>query len=387
MVMTQDETLVVTELAYEQVQKTFRLIMRRATALTFLVALAQTFLFWFFGDPMWKWTLAMAAGDVVLYVMVSQGKSYPLFFFGIVGQFASVVVYASVLTTTYGRDFAFHFTLFSTVPIIMVGVRIGTLSKYLISAALLAFTLWLDTTYPSSQNYLLEYRGAVELIRGVNIAMIFLVGGSLVHYYYQASLEARKRLLMTANFDSLTRLVNRRRLNEVAAVAVAQFQRHHRPLSVLLCDIDHFKSINDRFGHHAGDDVLVGVAKVLMDCTRTTDSVARWGGEEFLILLTDTELNGAQVIAERIRRSIAAEPMRSEQTDIKIAMTLGVAQFTEGESFSNVVARADAALYQGKARGRNQVVLAEPPPSAGDGHSTDLARQGAKNQIQGDIAS
>ena len=247
--------------------------------------------------------------------------------------------------------------------------------------------IWLDTTYPSSQNYLLEYRGAVELIRGVNIAMIFLVGGSLVHYYYQASLEARKRLLMTANFDSLTRLVNRRRLNEVAAVAVAQFQRHHRPLSVLLCDIDHFKSINDRFGHHAGDDVLVGVAKVLMDCTRTTDSVARWGGEEFLILLTDTELNGAQVIAERIRRSIAAEPMRSEQTDIKIAMTLGVAQFTEGESFSNVVARADAALYQGKARGRNQVVLAEPPPSAGDGHSTDLARQGAKNQIQGDIAS
>ena len=88
-----------------------------------------------------------------------------------------------------------------------------------------------------------------------------------------------------------------------------------------------------------------------MDCTRTTDSVARWGGEEFLILLTDTELNGAQVIAERIRRSIAAEPMRSEQTDIKIAMTLGVAQFTEGESFSNVVARADAASARRVSRG------------------------------------
>lgn len=362
--MIQDEGSVAAELAHESVEQTFRLIMRRAIIMAFLTSLTQSFLFWFLGEPIWRWTLGLAGSSVVFYFMATPNTNYSAFILATIGQFASVVVYATVLTASYGRDLGFHFTLFSVVPIIMVGVRIGTFSKFIISAALLAFTLWLDSAYPVSHQALLEYTSAVAVMRGVNIAIIFLVGGSLVHYFYMMSWDARQRLLLTANFDPLTHLVNRRRLQDVADLSIAQFARHQRPLSVVLCDIDHFKSINDRFGHHAGDDVLVGVAKVLMDCARTTDSVSRWGGEEFLVLLTDTDIQGAQTIAERIRRSIAADPLRSEQLEIKITMTLGVAQYADGESLSTLVARADAALYQGKTGGRNQVVLAASPQAA-----------------------
>ena len=229
------------------------------------------------------------------------------------------------------------------------------------------------------------HTSAVAVMRGVNIAVVFLVGGSLVHYFYRMSWDARQRLLLTANFDPLTHLVNRRRLQDVAAIAIAQFQRHQRPLSVVLCDIDHFKSINDRYGHHAGDDVLVGVAKILTECARTTDNVSRWGGEEFLILLTDTNAQGAQVIAERIRRTIVADPLRSDALEIKTSMTLGVAQITDGETFSGIVARADAALYLGKTGGRNQVMLASPPTSAASNDDVDSANDPSRNERTGSI--
>ena len=153
--------------------------------------------------------------------------------------------------------------------------------------------------------------------------------------------------------DCLTGLANRRALLTAATREIARMQRTGRPACVVLVDIDHFKAVNDDFGHAVGDAVLKLTAETLAAHTRSTDTVARWGGEEFVLLLPETDLAAAQIVAEKCRLAVATQ--KSAQAGVTI--TLGVSLICPNESIETAIACSDAALYEGKASGRNRVAV------------------------------
>jgi diguanylate cyclase (GGDEF)-like protein len=152
--------------------------------------------------------------------------------------------------------------------------------------------------------------------------------------------------------DTLTGLFNRRRLDQTFDQELGRAIRYGHPLALILIDLDRFKTVNDTHGHQTGDEVLQRVATILRQEVRSTDTVGRWGGEEFLIICPETDLGGAMAMAEKLRGAIAAAdwPPQTHMTG-----SFGVAQFRDGDSMKDLVARADSALYRAKTTGRNRV--------------------------------
>jgi len=183
-----------------------------------------------------------------------------------------------------------------------------------------------------------------------------------VHIENRNLLNQVKNLIMV---DELTGLGNRRFFNDELKKEWGRFMRYQWPLSFLLMDIDHFKKINDTYGHAAGDIVLKNVARVLNESVpRITDSVARWGGEEFAIILPNTELDKAMMVAERIRANIGLTTIEiGNGIEVNVAVSVGVScavvDRKSGYSLESLVMEADAALYEAKAQGRNRVVAAK----------------------------
>jgi diguanylate cyclase (GGDEF)-like protein len=159
--------------------------------------------------------------------------------------------------------------------------------------------------------------------------------------------------------DELTGLVNRRRFLDALHSEIARGQRLGGRLSVVLSDLDDFKLINDRFGHHAGDDVLMAFAELLRAHGRDVDVAARLGGEEFAVLLPETGLEGASAVAERLRRSLAEQRIRiGDAVEVTVTASFGVAELEEGQSVDNLLRAADTALYRAKELGKNRVEAA-----------------------------
>jgi diguanylate cyclase (GGDEF)-like protein len=152
--------------------------------------------------------------------------------------------------------------------------------------------------------------------------------------------------------DSLTGLFNRRRLDQAFDYELGRAFRYDIPVSVIIADIDRFKSINDTHGHQIGDQVLQLVADIMRHGVRTVDTIGRWGGEEFLIICPETDLEGARALAEKLRAVIEATAFPAA---IHNTTSFGVAEARAGETMKDLVARADAALYRAKTSGRNRV--------------------------------
>jgi diguanylate cyclase (GGDEF)-like protein len=167
-----------------------------------------------------------------------------------------------------------------------------------------------------------------------------------------------RELAQMAVTDPLTGLYNRRHFFAELERAWSEAVRVERPLALILCDIDHFKQLNDRFGHHVGDEVLKRVADVLRSGIRAYDTVARLGGEEFGLLLPATGLDAASAVAERLRATIADTPIRGEGHEIRVTASLGVACRRAASDPHELMRRCDRALYRAKERGRNHVVRA-----------------------------
>ena len=175
----------------------------------------------------------------------------------------------------------------------------------------------------------------------------------------QALQEQNKLLETLAVTDGLTGLSNRKKLDEILSEQFARFRRNNRPFAVLMLDLDNFKSINDNFGHVAGDEVLARVAATLRQSVRNIDYVARYGGEEFVVVLVETALDAALDIAERIRVDVETPRFATGNKLISVTVSLGVTNSREDdESPQASLARADDALYEAKRAGRNQVQLA-----------------------------
>ncbi len=165
-----------------------------------------------------------------------------------------------------------------------------------------------------------------------------------------------RELERLATHDSLTGLYNRAKLYELLQWARTKHERYATPFSVVLFDIDHFKKVNDRFGHQAGDEVLRELSRRVSAVLRETDAIARWGGEEFLVLATHTGPESAAALAERLREVAARSPFEGVGP---VTISLGVASHQASETLKHLEARVDDALYAAKAAGRNRVVVAE----------------------------
>ncbi|MBV0934387.1 sensor domain-containing diguanylate cyclase [Marinobacterium weihaiense] len=161
-----------------------------------------------------------------------------------------------------------------------------------------------------------------------------------------------------ADFDLLTGLFNRRRGEVLAEQMIALMRRQNRPLGFALLDIDHFKRINDVYGHLSGDEVLRKVARFIADFVRTTDLVFRWGGEEFVLMCPDTSLSGMDILMQKLRVGVEYLRFSNEMSDLKVTMSIGVSGFPgDAGDMQTLMARADSALYSAKYSGRNQVVF------------------------------
>lgn len=169
------------------------------------------------------------------------------------------------------------------------------------------------------------------------------------------TIELSKKYQLLAHFDPLTNLSNRRIAYDILKREKSRISRNKDVLSVLLCDVDHFKRINDLHGHNVGDAVLVELAKIFTEQVRKQDCVSRWGGEEFLFILPQTSAKNAAIIAEKIRSSVESHPINVQGTSIDVTICIGIAQFEESSHIDEVINSADKFLYLAKESGRNQV--------------------------------
>lgn len=178
----------------------------------------------------------------------------------------------------------------------------------------------------------------------------------------QAVLRAQlfEQMERMATTDGLTGLVNHRTFQARLDEALASAKRYGRKMSVMLTDVDHFKSVNDTYGHPMGDQVLKGVARILRECARDTDIVARYGGEEFALIMPEADTKNAHIVAERIRERVMKEVFQTDQGPLKVTLSLGVATFPDvGTQKQALIDLSDQCLYFAKRHGRNQSVTVQ----------------------------
>ena len=171
-------------------------------------------------------------------------------------------------------------------------------------------------------------------------------------------LEARDALAHEATHDPLTGALNRRAFADVLTRAISEERRHHDGLALGICDVDTFKTVNDTHGHQVGDEVLVGIVRLITRSLRGHDVLGRYGGDEFVVLARHARDADAGMLFERLRAAVADHPIPTKVGDVAVTLSFGVSRWTEGQTEDALLAAADAALYRAKGAGRNRVALA-----------------------------
>ena len=192
------------------------------------------------------------------------------------------------------------------------------------------------------------------------ITLLLFLGVVFLGYSYiitkKSNLQIKdmnKKLDELSRIDPLTKLSNRRDILEKIEYEVIRAKRNKKPISFLLCDLDHFKKINDKYGHDCGDEVLKKVAETFTSTLRQQDLISRWGGEEFLIVLLETDRKNSYDVAEKVRKNIENLKIKCLDKAIKITITIGISEYEEDTNIDDIIKRADMALYIGKSRSRN----------------------------------
>ena len=194
----------------------------------------------------------------------------------------------------------------------------------------------------------------INLVVCLLITLVVVMLAHLTLKRYQAGIEDM------ASLDKLTGLFNRQAFAILMDKLQADYQRENRPLSVVMADVDHFKSINDSYGHSVGDQVLARIAELLRTGLRKSDIAVRWGGEEFLLLLRNCDLTEARQIADKLRLLIEQETLELKGQRVPMTISMGVSQLDRGESSEQAIQRADVALYRAKNSGRNRIEVELP---------------------------
>jgi diguanylate cyclase (GGDEF)-like protein len=203
---------------------------------------------------------------------------------------------------------------------------------------------------------------------GTLLFSVMMISVQGVFYLLMFSGSVTESIHEQAQLDYLTGALNRRGIENALTAEIARTKRSGGSFSVLLIDVDHFKTINDRFGHPAGDDALRKVARSIHETVRVYDILGRYGGDEFLVVLPQTDCDNAVAIAERIREAVAT--IADLPGNIRLTLSIGATTGAHPEEMCDIVARADVALYDAKRAGRNCVCL--DPPEMARGSQMDV---------------
>jgi diguanylate cyclase (GGDEF)-like protein len=204
----------------------------------------------------------------------------------------------------------------------------------------------------------------------IDAGLLAVIGATIAYFAFVGPKDRQIRAVMAAleearldaeklaRTDSLTGVLNRRAILEVLDTEVERARRYGSALACLMLDLDHFKTFNDEYGHQFGDKVLHQIAGVISEACRTNDYLGRYGGEEFLIILPETRIDGATTFAERVRSAVAETTLDRDKE--RITVSIGVADWRDGDgSASRLISQADRALLEAKAAGRNRIIASQ----------------------------
>lgn len=277
--------------------------------------------------------------------------------------FTEMLGHAVFATRAVGCASGFQYYAWLIVPLIGMSTLRNRNVKLAIATIAALICIGIDIWCRNVEPLTVLPPGTIQFLHVFNLAAYFLIVALLTFIYAQTVANAERGLRKHATTDALTGLRNRRRLLELARSELARVRRSGTAVSLIIADIDHFKDINDRFGHATGDQVIVAIAQCLQQCVRQQDHTARWGGEEFIIVLPDIDLQGAHAAAERMRERIGKLQLPADANTVRCTASFGVSEWKHGrdETFEQCLDRADAALYYAKQLGRNRVCLSPPP--------------------------
>jgi diguanylate cyclase (GGDEF)-like protein len=206
----------------------------------------------------------------------------------------------------------------------------------------------------------------LQLMNSINVIVTFIVLAGVSYIQIRNSnkvairlIEVNNKLAFHASRDSLTNLLNRRTMNQYIQMEYVRSKRSGKAFGLIMADVDDFKLVNDNYGHAAGDLVLIELSGLLSATLRKQDLIARWGGEEFLILLPETEFEGVQIAAEKVRDLIAHSSVPYQGHDIQITLSIGGVVCEREANWDDCIKTADRALYYGKTHGKNLAVFAK----------------------------
>ena len=237
-------------------------------------------------------------------------------------------------------------------PIITSALTLGKLATLFEVAMVCACHIWLGGNVSAGVLISLSFIGALaaQMAPVLLVAYIVTMFSSDIHF-------GLNRARMLAETDDLTGALNTRGFAIAASRLFGQGVRYQRPTSILMVDSDNLKAVNDTHGHDAGNGMLRQLSRIIQAELRTTDVLARYGGDEFIVLLPETPAQGAVIVAERIREMMANSPLEAHGKPVKCTVSIGAASFPEdGVSLDAIVARADRAMYHAKSTGRDKVV-------------------------------
>ncbi len=339
------------------------------TMLLTLISIVNTFFFLFLHNGgLFLFSLI----SIAYYYMIQALAAKRRFLLATNLTFIEVIVYSVFISSYYGNNLGFNLYMPAlVVAVFYISSFLTDLKKpstyaYLMSTVA-GFTYLYSVLVKVDNNLLEPIAPALRiviLIFNVLICFSLIIVFSLLFTWEMKNNNAllakkNEQLVEISTKDPLTGLANRRSMMERLNIYMHHLQRDNRMFSVILCDIDNFKKVNDTYGHDAGDKVLVTVSDLITSQLRDTDFVCRWGGEEILIII-DGRIQTACAIAERIRSNIAATVVHHEGYNLNVTMTFGVTQALSSYRIENLIQVVDANLYYGKEHGKNQVVSEIP---------------------------
>ena len=271
--------------------------------------------------------------------------------------------HAVVSAMLLGGSTGFQYYAWILIPLAATSARSTLKARFWRAAVIGAVCLLADFLVGLTPAKIALPATTINLLHTINLGAYLAIMAVLSFVYANTVAQAEHRLHKHATTDALTGLRNRRRTLELARAELARARRTRTPVSVIVCDIDRFKNINDQYGHPFGDQVIISAAGCLRECVRLEDHVARWGGEEFLVVLPGIDLENARTAAERMRIAIRQIAVQFGTTHVETSASFGVAEWRSayGESFEQCLARADMALYTAKQDGRDRVSVSPSP--------------------------
>ena len=295
---------------------------------------------------------------LIIYLFLKD--NYPRIAY--ISGYTEVTLHAVLATYYIGWDSGFHYYIFSTVIVLFYMSYFK--NKMKITLSIFAVSLYIVLFYSFTDfNPVYNINETVlNFLFCSNIIIAFFIFGFLTYFYNRAANKAErkleranKKLTSMATTDHLTGLLNRRSMINYLEMAIDKYNKTGANFTIIMIDIDDFKNINDKYGHDCGDKVLTSVANIMNKNIRKNDLIARWGGEEFLILLKNTTHNEAEIVAKKLKKSINKKSIPCINNKLDLTMTFGVKQFEK--DLDSCINKADKALYQGKNRGKNCVIV------------------------------